>query len=113
MEKVYEIYLELRNSKPKIWRTLQVNQKMSVAEFAYIALVLFEMHASHLFKVIVPKDAMLVEEYQKKLGTEFDVQSFKKEHPEIHTIRYKYELLDMIDSKFISDKDSDIIHNVC
>ncbi|MBU1093023.1 MAG: plasmid pRiA4b ORF-3 family protein [Firmicutes bacterium] len=113
MEKVYELYLVLRDSKPKIWRTLQVNQKMSVAEFAYIALVLFEMQASHLFKVIVPKGAMLVEEYRKKLGTEFDEQSFKKEHPEIHTIKYKYELLDMIDSQFISNKGNDIIHNVC
>lgn len=113
MGRVYELHLELRDSKPKIWRTLQVNQKMTVAEFAYIALVLFEMQASHLFKVIVPKGAMLVEEYSKKLGAGFDEQAFNKEHPETRTIRYTYELLHMIDQKFIFAKGNDIIHDVC
>ena len=57
----YEFYLELRDSNPKIWRIIQVNSNITVADFIYIVLPLFEMEAAHLFKVTVPVGLMQVE----------------------------------------------------
>jgi len=64
----YEFYAKLRDFKPIIWRRFQVDSKLTVAELAYIVLTLFEMEASHLFKVHVPKGELLVNEFRKKEG---------------------------------------------
>jgi len=108
--KVYEFNLELRDSKPTIWRTIQVQEKITVAEFVYIVLVLFEMQASHLFKITVPVGKMQVEKNKKLTGDSFDEKAFLKEHPDLPTIRYRYELLDIIDD--VPRRDNDIIYNV-
>ncbi|BCR36146.1 plasmid pRiA4b ORF-3 family protein [Mariniplasma anaerobium] len=110
MAKIYQFYVELRDSSPKIWRTIQVRQRMTVAEFVYILLPLFEMQASHLFKVNVPVGKMQVEKNKKVSGDAFDEKAFLKEHPELPKIRYRYELLDMIDD--FSKRENDIIFNV-
>jgi hypothetical protein len=110
MNEVYEFYLELRDSSPKIWRKIQLNPKMTVAEFAYMTLVLFEMQASHLFKITVPVGEMQVEKYRKLTGDSFDEKQFLKEHPDLSSIRYRYELLDIIDD--FPRRENDIIYNV-
>jgi hypothetical protein len=87
-----------------------LNPKMTVAEFAYMTLVLFEMQASHLFKITVPVGEMQVEKYRKLTGDSFDEKQFLKEHPDLSSIRYRYELLDIIDD--FPRRENDIIYNV-
>ncbi len=110
--KAYEFYAELKDFTPKIWRKFKVNKNITVADFSYIVLTLFEMQASHLFKVIVPTGEMLVEQLQKKEGKSFDFKAFKKEHPEVHKISYRYELLDHINHDFPSNHPHFFIRNV-
>lgn len=47
---IYQIYAELREYKPKIWRRFQVMNDITVARLAYILMTLFEMQGSHLYK---------------------------------------------------------------
>lgn len=106
----YEFYLELRDSNPKIWRTIQVNSNMTVADFIYIVLPLFEMEAAHLFKVTVPVGLMQVEKFKELMGNDYNEKVFLKEHPDLHLIRYRFELLDMIGD--FPKRENDIVHNV-
>mgnify|MGYP001188776843 CR=1 FL=1 len=106
----FECRLELRDSKPHIWRRVQVDRNMTVAEFCYIVLVLFEMQASHLLKVTVPVGQMQVEKFKKLSGDTYDEKKFLKEHPQLPTIRYRYELLDMIDD--FPRRENDIVFNI-
>lgn len=46
---VYQIYAELKDYKPKIWRRFQVMNDITVARLAYILMTLFEMQGSHLY----------------------------------------------------------------
>ncbi len=110
MVKIYEFYTELRDSNPKIFRTIQVISKITVAEFVYILLSLYDMQATHLFKVIVPKGQTLVEAYKRKIGNDFDEVTFKNEHPDISNVRYRYELLDIIDD--FPERENDVVLNV-
>lgn len=110
MTKVYQFHLELRDSKPKIWRTIRVDRKMTVADFCYIVLVVFEMKASHLFKVIVPVGLMQIEKYKRLMGEAYDEEAFLSEHPELPTIRYRYELLNIIDD--FPHRGNDLVYNV-
>jgi len=48
---IYQVYAELDDFKPKIWRRFQVTDDVTVARFGYIIQVLFEMTASHLMAV--------------------------------------------------------------
>jgi hypothetical protein len=52
---IYQFYAELRGFKPKIWRRFQVMNNMTVAKLGYIIQILFEMKASHLMAIEVPK----------------------------------------------------------
>ena len=52
---IYEFYAELDDYKPKIWRRFQVTNNITVARLGYIIQVLFEMKASHLMAIEVPK----------------------------------------------------------
>lgn len=47
---IYQIYAELQDYKPKIWRRFQVMNDITVARLAYILMTLFEMQGSHLYK---------------------------------------------------------------
>jgi hypothetical protein len=48
-QKFYQFYAELEEFKPKIWRRFQISGNVTIAEFAYIVMTMFEMRASHLF----------------------------------------------------------------
>jgi hypothetical protein len=52
----YQFYAELDDYKPEIWRRFQVRNDITVARLGYIVQVLFEMTASHLMAIEVPKD---------------------------------------------------------
>ena len=47
---IYQIYAELEEYEPKIWRRFQVMNDITVARLAYILMTLFEMQGSHLYK---------------------------------------------------------------
>lgn len=47
---IYQIYAELQDYEPKIWRRFQVMNDITVARLAYILMTLFEMQGSHLYK---------------------------------------------------------------
>lgn len=47
---IYQIYAELEDYKPKIWRRFQVLNDITMARLAYILMTIFEMQASHLYK---------------------------------------------------------------
>lgn len=46
---IYQIYAELQDYEPKIWRRFQVMNDITVAKLAYILMTLFEMKGSHLY----------------------------------------------------------------
>ena len=46
---IYQIYAELEEYEPKIWRRFQVMNDITVAKLAYILMTLFEMKGSHLY----------------------------------------------------------------
>lgn len=46
---IYQIYAELEEYEPKVWRRFQVMNDITVARLAYILMTLFEMKASHLY----------------------------------------------------------------
>ena len=37
----------------------------------------------------------------EKKKEDFDFEAFKKEHPDVHQIRYSYEMVDLIDHDFL------------
>lgn len=53
-QSIYEFYAELKDYRPKIWRRFQVASNVTMARLAYILMTLFEMQASHLFRIEVP-----------------------------------------------------------
>jgi hypothetical protein len=61
---IYQFYAELDDFKPKIWRRFQVLDDITVARLGYILQVLFEMTASHLMAIEVPKEDNLREYLQ-------------------------------------------------
>jgi len=65
---IYQLYAELRDYKPKMWRRFQVLSNITVARLAYIVMTLFEMQASHLFNFEIPVD----ENFRKCFGEHFN-----------------------------------------
>lgn len=48
---IYQFYAELDDYEPKIWRRFQVMNDVTFAKLGYILMTLFEMQASHLFRI--------------------------------------------------------------
>ena len=46
---IYQIYAELQDYEPKIWRRFQVMNDITLAKLAYILMTLFEMQGGHLY----------------------------------------------------------------
>jgi len=46
---IYQIYAELEEYEPKIWRRFEVMNNITMARLAYILMTLFEMKANHLY----------------------------------------------------------------
>ncbi|MDR2869578.1 MAG: plasmid pRiA4b ORF-3 family protein [Deferribacteraceae bacterium] len=47
---IYQIYAELMDYEPKIWRRFQVANNVTMSKLAYIIMSMFEMQARHLFR---------------------------------------------------------------
>lgn len=47
---IYQMYAQLEEYEPKIWRRFHVMNDITVAKLAYILMTLFEMKGSHLYK---------------------------------------------------------------
>ena len=63
---IYQFYAELDDYKPKIWRRFQVSENITIARLGYILQVMFEMTASHLMAIEVPKGDNYAEYFKKK-----------------------------------------------
>lgn len=46
---IYQMYAELQDYRPRIWRRFQVMNDITMARLAYILMALFEMQGSHLY----------------------------------------------------------------
>jgi len=51
---IFQFSAELNYYKPKIWRCFQVSNNITVASLGYILMTMFEMQASHLFRIVIP-----------------------------------------------------------
>lgn len=67
---IYEFYAELEDYTPKIWRRFQVANNVTMARLGYILMTLFEMQASHLFRIEVPFRENLRMSLRNGLGDE-------------------------------------------
>ena len=50
---LYQLYLELEDYEPKIWRRVQVMNNVKFSRLGYIIMTLFEMEASHLYEFVI------------------------------------------------------------
>lgn len=77
---IYQIYAELLDYEPKIWRRFQVINDITVARLAYILMTLFEMKGSHLYKFEVDElDNYItnhLEDYNKYFKAADDTDKF-------------------------------------
>lgn len=81
---ICQLYIELENSEPKIWRRFEVSNNIPLSRLAYIILVLFEMRNTYSFQF--KKD---------------DLAVYQKRHPEY--LRHP-ELLKDLNKKFYKNK---------
>jgi len=63
---IYQIYAELADYEPEMWRRFQVIQNISIARLGYIIMTLFEMQASHLFCIEVPYRSNYIQHKEKQ-----------------------------------------------
>lgn len=67
---IYEFHAQLEDYTPKIWRRFQVANNVTMARLCYILMTLFEMQASHLFRIEVPARENLRMSLRNRLGDE-------------------------------------------
>ncbi len=67
---IYEFYAELKDYQPKVWRRFQVSSNVTMARLGYILMTLFEMQASHLFRIEVPTRENLRMSLRSRLSDE-------------------------------------------
>lgn len=87
---IYEMYAELKEYEPKMWRRFQVMNNVSMARLAYIIMTMFEMEANHLFCFTVPYAENYFKEQRKRCKNE-DIIDIFKYHPELTS--WRIELL--------------------
>lgn len=91
---IYQMYAELSDYKPKIWRRFQVLNTMSMARLGYILMTLFEMQANHLFCFDVP----VANNFRKHVGEDFWTRyhaiDMFKERPERAKLRVELPVED-------------------
>lgn len=76
---LYQLYLELEDYKPKIWRRIQVMNNIKFSRLGYIIMTLFEMQASHLYEFEID----IIENIKRRQKDFFDdypemMEDFKK-----------------------------------
>lgn len=78
---IYEMYAELKDYEPKIWRRFQVMNNISMSRLAYIIMIMFEMEARHQFCFEVPNAENYFKEERKRRKEE-DIIDIFEYHPE-------------------------------
>lgn len=76
---LFQLYLELEDYEPKIWRRIQVMNNIKFSRLGYIIMTLFEMQASHLYEFEID----IIENIKRKQKDFFDdypemMENFKK-----------------------------------
>ncbi len=89
---IYQLYAELKDYTPKIWRRFEVVSDVSIARLGYILMTLFEMHASHLFSFDVPFN----ENYRIQMAKNYSkedldklVKAFFDENPVYKNLKFE------------------------
>ncbi len=98
---VYQFYAELRDYKPLIWRRFQINGEKTMAELAYVLMIMFEMQASHLFRIEHKQWDEFVEYMKAKYPGE-DIHAIIDEYNDGIT-HVNYAILDEDDHGFLRD----------
>jgi len=111
-KQIYQFRAELREYSPKIWRTFQVADSISMAKLGYIIITMFEMHASHSFCFDLPFEKnfrahMLKAVSKEELGkfmAKTDILDVKKKNWHIEIIDDEfYDPYDNIDDDQLFD----------
>lgn len=73
-KQIYQLYAELRDYQPKIWRRFEVVSNITIARLGYILMALFEMQANHLFCFDLP----FSENYRIRMADQYSPKEIKK-----------------------------------
>jgi hypothetical protein len=91
-KEIYQLYAELKDYSPKIWRRFEVVSNITIARLGYILMTLFEMQASHLFSFDVP----FSENYRIRMAEKYSTKEIDKltrafftENPVYRNLRFE------------------------
>ena len=73
-KQIYQLYAELNDYSPKIWRRFEVVSNITVARLGYILMTLFEMQARHLFCLDLP----FSENYRIRMADQYTPKEIEK-----------------------------------
>lgn len=73
-KQIYQLYAELKDYQPKIWRRFEVVSNITIARLGYILMTLFEMQAHHLFCFNVPFN----ENYRIRMADQYSPKEIDK-----------------------------------
>ena len=73
-KQIYQLYAELKDYQPKIWRRFEVVSNITIARLGYILMTLFEMQARHLFCFDLP----FSENYRIRMADQYSPEEIDK-----------------------------------
>ena len=73
-KQIYQLYAELKDYSPKIWRRFDVLSNITIARLGYILMTLFEMQAHHLFSFDLP----FSENYRIRMADQYSPKVIEK-----------------------------------
>ena len=73
-KQIYQLYAELKDYQPKIWRRFEVVSNISIARLGYLLMTLFEMQAHHLFCFDLP----FSENYRIRMADQYSPEEIEK-----------------------------------
>ena len=73
-KQIYQLYAELKDYSPKIWRRFDVLSNITIARLGYILMTLFEMQAHHLFSFDLP----FSENYRIRMADQYSPKEIEK-----------------------------------
>ena len=73
-KQIYQLYAELKDYSPKIWRRFEVVSNITIARLGYILMTLFEMQAHHLFCFDLP----FSENYRIRMSDQYSPEEIDK-----------------------------------
>ena len=73
-KQIYQMYAELKDYQPKIWRRFEVVSNITIARLGYILMTLFEMQAHHLFCFDLP----FSENYRISMSDQYSPEEIDK-----------------------------------